>query len=104
MFLAISVNVETTPQKQYGFRYTLSSTSTRTIAFNNREPPSGSFYQLQINATIFIGGDDFFRNNGNNFEYWQQSVRLYLNYSPQTQNEFINLAIMDTGNILILQI
>ena len=84
-----------TPQKQNGFRYTLTSTSSRIVAFGSREP-SGSFFDLSIAATIFIGGDLSYLNTGINF--WLQNVRLYLNYFPDSVDEMINLAIMDTGN------
>ena len=99
VFLATSASTATTPQKQTGFRYTLSSTSTQVVAFDTRGP-TGSFYDLAINATIFIGGDDQFENNLVNF--WLQNVRLYLNYCPNSVDEMINLATMETGNIFTI--
>lgn len=95
MFLATSINTATTPQKQNGFRYTLTSSSDRVVAFDTRAP-KGSFYDLAINGNIFVGGDTFYANDA---EYWLQGARLYLNYFPDTVDEMINLAIMETGNI-----
>lgn len=95
VFLALSTS--TTSQKQTGFRYTLTSTSTRTI---HLETISGSFYDMEIDGTIFIGGDSWY----NTANALQQYVRFYLNYYPSTEDEFINLATMDTGTILMLQL
>ena len=97
MFLATAVNNGSTPQKQNGFRYTLTSTSTSTpiISFANREP-IGSLNNLVITGTVFIGGDIFYPNNGVN--YWMQGVRSYVNYFPNSEDDMINLAIMETGN------
>ena len=88
----------TIEQKQNGFRYTLPSTSTQIVAFGTRLP-IGSFYDLASNATVFIGGD-IFKSLSNN---WLQAVRLYLNYFPNSVDEMINLAIMETGNIFTFQ-
>ena len=84
----------TISQKQNGFRYTLPSTSTQTKAFDTRAP-SGSFYELEIGATIYVGG--CFKHPAAN--YWLQNVRMYLNYFPNSVDEMLNLAIMDTGSI-----
>ena len=88
----------TIAQKQNGFRYTLPSTSTQTVAFGTRSP-SGSFYDLARNATVYIGGDGYKPMSSN----WLQAVRLYLNYFPNSVDEMINLAVMETSNIFTFQ-
>ena len=95
MFLATSISGDTSPQKDYGFRYTLPTTATQT-AFLDSRTSSGSFHSLSKDATLFIGGDPFYPNNAVN--YWLQRVRIYVNYCPETVDEMINLAIMETGN------
>lgn len=94
VFLAVGTNTNT-PQQQSGIRYTLPSTSTQTIKFATRGP-TGSFYDLAYNATVFIGGDNVKLMGG----IWVQNVRLYLNYFPTSKDEMLNLAIMSTGNIV----
>ena len=92
VFLALTTNTAT--QKQNGFRYTLPSTTTQTSVFDTRGP-TGAFYDLSIDATIFIGNDGIHGASNN----WLQYVRMYLNYFPNSVDEMINLATMDTGNI-----
>ena len=95
VFLALSTNTDI--KKHTGFRYTLASTSSRVAAFNTRGPSGSNFYNLANNSNIFIGADNNYKNNGS--EFWLQSVTLYLNYYPNSVDEMINLAIMETGNI-----
>ena len=93
VFLALSTS--TISQKQTGFRYTLPSTSTQTMALASRSP-IGSFYDLEIGSTAFIGGDPWY----DPARAWLQYVRVYINYYPNSMDEMLNLAIMDTGSIL----
>ena len=65
-----------------------------------RNPPSGSFYKLKIGGKVIIGEDAWY----NPANAWMQYVRLYLNYFPNSEEEMINLAIMNTGNIFMMQI
>ena len=90
----VVLTTSTISQKQNGFRYTLPSTSTRKAIFNTRSP-TGSFYDLNIGGKIFIGGDDYYTPAN----AWLQYVRVYLNYIPNSEDEMLNLAIMNTGNI-----
>lgn len=90
VFLAVTTT--TISQKQTGFRYTLPSTSTQTTVLNSRSP-IGSFYDLSIGSSVFLGDDPWYSPAN----AWLQYVRLYLNYYPSSLDEMINLAIMDTG-------
>ena len=92
VFIALSTT--TNLQKQTGFRYILTSTTARTTYLASRSP-SGSFYDLSIGSTAFIGGDPFYAPA----RAWIQYVRVYLNYYPNTVDEFLNLAVLNTGSI-----
>ena len=96
VFLALTTNTVT--QIQNGFRYTLPSTSEQKVVFNTRDPP-GILFDMKIGGTVFIGGDTVY-NLG---DFWLQYVRMYLNYFPNSEDEMINLAVMETGNIFTLQ-
>ena len=96
VFLALTTNTVT--QIQNGFRYTLPSTSEQKVVFNTRDPP-GILFDMEIGGTVFIGGDTVY-NLG---DFWLQYVRMYLNYFPNSEDEMINLAVMETGNIFTLQ-
>ena len=95
MFLASSITTIALPHKQNGFRYTLPSTSSQTAVFDTRNPiSSGQFYDLDINGGVYVGGDPW-RPPPN---FWIQYFRVYINYFPNSVDEMINLAIMDTGS------
>ena len=93
VFLALTSS--TILQKQNGFRYTLPSTSTQTVILATRGATS-SFYNLSLSATVYIGDD----NSYNIANAWLHYVRLYLNYFPNSEEEMLNLATLDSGNIL----
>ena len=97
MFVVLTTS--TILQKQNGFRYTLPSTSTQTLVFDSRSP-NGAFYDLKITGRINIGRDSDY----NPAYAWLQHVKLYLNYFPNSEDELINLATMDTGNISIVHL
>ena len=100
VFVAMATDTASTPQKQHGFRYTLTDTSTQKIVYGTRNP-IGSYYDLDnSDSKVFIGGDDFHAKAHSVLQY----VRLYLNYFPDSEDEMINLATMDTGTIFILQL
>ena len=95
----MATNTASTPQKQNGFRYTLTDTSTQKIVFGTRNP-TGSYYDLKNNGTVFIGGDNYHNKANSVLQY----IRLYLNYFPDSEDEMINIATMETGNVFILQL
>ena len=91
----IAVSTSATLQKQSGFRYILSSTTTQTIVAKTGSPPSGQLYHLAPNATFFVGGD----NNADllSCNCAIRYARVYTNFFATSEDEFLNLAIMDTG-------
>ena len=94
VFLALAVNTNT--QTENGFRYTLPSISDPVIVFATTTPTSsGQLYGLAPNSTYFIGGDPYY---GNVNSTWLQYVKLYVDYFPNSIDEMINLATLDTGN------
>ncbi len=94
VFLALGT--DSTANMQYGFRYYPQSTTQLIAFFNTRTlPPS---YNITPSCTAFWGGDTFLTSPGQTLQY----VRLYLDYVPTSQDEMINLAIMQQGGILIL--
>lgn len=84
---------------QYGFRYTLESTSSQIVRFGSRSP-KGLFYDLTINGTYYLGGDPWIPP-GN---CWLQYVRLYIDYVSTTPDEITSLALMDSGNNNLLNV
>ena len=81
---------------QNGFRYTLSSTSVQEIVFANRPAASGNFYDLSPTASVLLGGD----NHGYSSCLCDlQDARVYVDYYPDSADEYINLAVMNTGKI-----
>ena len=89
----------TTTQKQSGFRYSLPSTSTRSMTFKTRSP-SGAFYDLAENVMLYLGGDH--RGEYEPCRCELRYARVYINYYPNSEDEYINLAMMDTGNKKLL--
>mgnify|MGYP000934467756 CR=1 FL=1 len=89
----VVLTTSTISQQQYGYRYSLPSTSTRISMVENRTP-TGSFYNLDIGGKVFIGGDDY----DSPANAWLQYVRVYLNYFPTSGDEVVNLAVMETGS------
>ena len=95
VFIASAVNSAT--QNQSGFRYTLPSTSTQTIVFNIKTSTGGLFYDLAPNVSVLLGGNSFGLYYSCNCDL--QYARVYVNYFPNSSDEYINLALMNTGNI-----
>ncbi len=95
VFLALGT--DSTVDMQYGFRYYPQSTTELTAFFNTRiiKYPT---YNVTPSCTAFWGGDNFITTSGQTLQY----VRLYLDYVPTSQDEMINLAIMQQGGMLIL--
>ena len=91
MFIAQTVDVSTS--MQYGFIYSLGSTSSTspTIVFQNRAPTAGSFYRLTSIATFQWTNDNYTNTCGCNMQY----VRVYTDYAPSQQDQFISLALMN---------
>ena len=57
-------------------------------------PQSGQLYHLAPNATFYVGGDDSaFFSCFCSIQY----ARVYTNFFANSVDEFLNLAIMDTG-------
>ena len=92
IFVAASVSAKL--QKQTGFRYIISSTTTQTMVVMTNPPLSGQLYHLAPNATFFVGGDYVFASCHCDIRY----ARVYTNFFANAVDEFINLAIMDIGN------
>jgi len=67
------------------------------MTFKTRTPAGlGQFYDLAPNATFYVGGDhfDYYDSCGCDIRY----ARVYINYYPKSEDEYINLAMMDRGN------
>ena len=94
VFIGLALNSATT--KQSGFRYRLSSASIQTIVYASRGSSGGTFYDLQPTASVLVGGDSFYYPScGCQLRY----ARVYVDYFPDSADEYINLCIMDTGKI-----
>ena len=92
--------VDVSAEMQYGFTYTLGSTSSTppTITFKNRAPTSGSFYQLNSSATFQWTQDAYTLPCDCKMQY----VRVYTDYAPSQQDQFISLALMNPSSNRIL--
>jgi hypothetical protein len=96
VFLALGT--DSTANMQYGFRYYPQSTTQLIAFFNTRTlPPS---YNITPSCTAFWGGDTLYTTSGQTLQY----VRLYVDYVPTSQDEMINLAIMQPGGIYIFKL
>jgi len=95
VFLALGA--DSTANMLYGFRYYPQSTTQITAFFNTGTIPCQS-YNVTPSCTAFWGGDNFNTSPGQTLQY----VRLYLDYVPTSQDEMINLALMQPGGIFIL--
>lgn len=92
VFLGFGGN--TTGNIQSGFRYTLSSTAGQTIVFANRVWTDA--YDITSNAVVWVGGDNLgYLSCGCELQY----ARVYADYFPNSEDEYINLANMNTGNL-----
>ena len=94
MFIAQTVDV--IANIQYGFIYTLGSTSSSPplpppIVFKNRSSTAGSFYQLTPAATFQWTNDPHTPQCACKMQY----VRVYIDYAPSQQDQFISLALMN---------
>ncbi len=94
----LTLGTDSTANMQYGFRYYPQSTTNLTAFFDTRTLPSPS-YNITPSCTAFWGGDNLYTSPGQTLQY----VRLYIDYVPTSQDEMINLAIMQQGGILILK-
>ena len=90
MFIAQSVDV--TAGIQYGSGYVLLGGSPPpVIGFQGRSPTSGSFYQLTSAATFQWTNDVFTPQCTCKMQY----VRVYTDYAPSQQDQFISMALMN---------
>ena len=94
----LSFFTDQTTNKQFGFRYYL--TTTAQITFR-QQTVGGTIYQLNPSATIFWGGKD---NYYGNCYCYIQYVRMYWDYLADTQDKLINLALMspDSKSMMLL--
>ena len=99
-FLATATSTKI--QEQSGFRYSLLPTLELWMRFRTRAPPApdAAFYDLTPNAILDVGGDHTGQSNSCDCEL--RYARVYINYYPSSQDEYINLAMMDTGNKILL--
>jgi hypothetical protein len=64
--------------------------------YGKRELTGAPYYPLASNTTFFLGGDDLGYDSCNcSLQY----ARVYINYFPNSTDEYINLALMNTGNL-----
>jgi hypothetical protein len=101
VFFATGVN--SVAQINYGFRYHLSSGSTTYQFLGSR---SDSFYTLSNpNTALYVGGiADSNYVNGNEYgtaNGYMQYMRLFLDYTPTTADEFLNIALMDSESKIV---
>ena len=80
--------------------YTLGSTSSSppTIIFKTQTIASGSFYQLTSTATFQWANDVFSYPCNCKMQY----VRVYTDYFPSQQDQFVSLALMNTSSNCII--
>ena len=97
-WIFLSFFTDQTTNKQFGFRYYL--TTTAQITFR-QQTVGGTIYQLNPSATIFWGGKD---NYYGNCYCYIQYVRMYWDYLADTQDKLINLALMspDSKSMMLL--
>lgn len=69
------------------------------MTFKTRSP-SGAFYDLAENVMLYLGGDH--RGEYEPCRCELRYARVYINYYPNSEDEYINLAMMDTGNKKLL--
>jgi hypothetical protein len=93
----LALGTDSTSNTQYGFRYYPQSTTQLTLVFKTRTFPC-SPYSISPSCTAFWGGDNLYVSPGQTLQY----VRLYIDYVPTSQDEMINLAIMQPGGTYIL--
>lgn len=95
----VGTGVDSVAGIHYGFRYHL----------NNGQPPhqyfgtrSASYYALDYPTTALnLGGitDPDYPDGGIDRAYaYLQYVRLYLDYTPKTEEEFIKVALMESAS------
>ena len=98
--------VDSVAQTQYGFRYYLSSGSATYQHFGTR---NDAFYTLNYaNTAINVGGvaDPNYPNQnffGTAYGYMQY-MRFFLDYTPTTPDEFLNIALMDSASKMICRL
>ena len=91
----ISIFIDNMQNTAYKFRYDIDDTSTPPN-FESKSAVGGSFYSIDGSSTFYWGGDE-----PDTYDYCDcemRYVRLYLNYVARSQDEMVNLAIMDPSS------
>jgi len=93
-----ATGVDSTAKQHYGFRYYTDGT---TIPFQILTSRTDNFYSLNnANTMFYLGGvpsnypDKMFVSSF----CTMQNVRLFLDYIPKTDDEFLNIALMEPGS------
>ena len=75
----------------YGYRYCPANTSS-VVSFFKAKPLylGDSMFTITSAGRVFWGGDPFYASYGQTLIY----TRLYLDYTPVSENEMLNLALM----------
>ena len=72
------------------------------MTFKTRPPVGGLFYDLAPNVTLYVGGHHIAEAGFISCLCDIRYARVYINYYPSSEDEYINLANMDPGNNRIM--
>jgi len=85
----ISLAIDNSLNTQYGFQYGLWGSAFQKFATST--PPSGSLYTISPSTSIYWGGDSANYICNCIIQY----VRFYIDYAASSNDEMINLALMN---------
>ena len=87
----VSAAIDNTLNTEYGYRYNTNTGGSIEGQFASQIPSSGTVYTITPSTVVFWGGD----SSGAYCNCVIQYVRVYIDYAANTQDQMLNLAIMN---------